>query len=76
METGSDAVVCLEETVDASGTIDVSSADLSNAAAASVRDDGLKLEQASVVDTVQQTGTVKLTSIILFSIFITIFTGY
>jgi len=57
METGEDAVVCLEETVDTSGMPDGLSTDSSVTVTTSARDEELRMKPASSVDTGQHTGT-------------------
>jgi len=54
-ETNSDAVVCLEETVDASGMPAGLSTDISVTGTGS---EELRMKATSSLDTVQQTGTV------------------
>lgn len=57
LETGEDAVVCLEETVDTSGMPDSLTTDSSVTVTTSTRDEELRMKPSSSLDTVQHTGT-------------------
>jgi len=57
VEISSDAVACVEETVDASRMNTGFFMDSSVSAAASARDEDIQLKSASAGDTEQQTGT-------------------
>jgi len=59
IETGTEAVVCMEETVDASGVVDgllVNSSAAAAAAAAAGRDEERRADSATSLDTAHQTG--------------------